>query len=192
MATVSAPGLLTAEEYALLPDVEGFRDELIEGERVLSPMPRAAHTLILDRLTEILNRQLGELAPNEPLRIWREAGWKFRIAASGADNVPGPDLMVVRPEDVRRAVQNKGWYEGVPLLVIEVISPSERKSRRMQKIGLYLEMGVPHVVEVDYTRRSVRVHTPESDAVSVYGEVDQMSTPFRVAVAEIFAILEEA
>jgi hypothetical protein len=35
---------LTAEEYALLPDVEGFRDELIEGERVLSPMPKAAHT----------------------------------------------------------------------------------------------------------------------------------------------------
>ncbi|HEX4227833.1 MAG TPA: Uma2 family endonuclease [Bryobacteraceae bacterium] len=192
MATVSAPRLLTAEEYALLPEAEGFRDELIEGERVLSPKPKAAHTLILDRLTEILDRQLDELAPNEPLRIWREAGWSFRIAASGADSVPGPDPMIVRPQEVRRAVQKNGWYEGVPLLVMEVISPSERKSRPMQKIGLYLEMGVPHVVEVDYTRRIVRVHTPESDAFSIYGDGDQMSTPFRAAVAEIFAILEAA
>jgi Uma2 family endonuclease len=70
--------------------------------------------------------------------------------------------MVVPNNEVRRAVQSGGWYEGVPLLVVEVISPSEPKSRRLQKVGLYLEMGVPHVVEVDYTRRVVRVYTPES------------------------------
>ena len=39
----------TAEEYAQLPDVEGFRDELIEGERVLSPMPKLAHVLVLNQ-----------------------------------------------------------------------------------------------------------------------------------------------
>lgn len=191
MATISTPRLLTADEYALLSDVEGFRDELIEGERVLSPMPKLAHLLILDRIVEILHRQLQEMAP-EPLRILREGGWKFHNAASGADSVPGPDLMVVRAVDARRAVQSKGWYEGVPLLVIEVISPSERKSRRMQKIGLYLEMGVPHVVEVDYTRRIVRVHMPDSDTVSVYCEGDHITGPFRGAVGEIFTILEEA
>jgi Uma2 family endonuclease len=192
MATISTPHLLTADEYALLSDIEGFRDELIEGERVLSPMPKLAQVLILDRLAEILHRQLQELAPNERLRILREGGWRFRISASGADSVPGPDLMVVRAEDARRAIQNKGWYEGIPLLVIEVISPSERKSRRMRKIGLYLEMGVPHVVEVDYTRRTVRVHTPDSETVSVYCEGDRITAPFHGTVAEIFTILEEA
>jgi Uma2 family endonuclease len=190
MATVSVPRSLTADEYAVLPEVVGFRDELIEGERVLSPMPKLAHVLILDRLSEILERQLHELAPDESLTVVREAGWKFRIEASGAESVPGPDLMVVRNNEVRRALQSNGWYEGVPLLVVEVISPSERKSRRLQKVGLYLEMGVPHVVEVDYTRRVVRVHTPESDAVAMYGQDDQMTVPFRGAVAEIFAILE--
>jgi Uma2 family endonuclease len=186
MATVSIHRSLTAEEYARLPDVEGFRDELIEGERVLSPMPKLAHVLILDLLAGILNRQLGEMGPTESLIVVREAGWRFRVDASGADNVPGPDLMIVREEDVRRAVKSDGWYQGVPLLVVEVISPSERKSRRLQKVGLYLEMGVPHVVEVDYTRRVVKVHTPDSDAIDVYREGDHMTVPFRVAVAEIF------
>jgi len=97
--------------------------------------------------------------------------------------------MVVREEDADRAVKSEGWYEGVPLLVAEVISPSERKSRRLQKVGLYLEMGVPHVVEIAYTRRVVRVHTRASDAVDTYGEGDDMVMPFRVPVSDLFAVL---
>ncbi|MGC2656723.1 MAG: Uma2 family endonuclease [Bryobacteraceae bacterium] len=190
MATVSVPRSLTADEYALLDDPPACRDELIEGERVLSPMPKLAHVLILDRLVEILSRQLAEFGANEPLVVVREAGWKFRIDASGADSVPGPDLMIVRQTDVRRAVKNDGWYEGVPVAVIEVISPSERRSRRLQKIGLYLEIGVPHAVEVDYTRRVVRVHTAASDALSVYGMGESMSIPFRSVMAEIFSVLD--
>jgi Uma2 family endonuclease len=118
--------------------------------------------------------------------VLREAGWKFRIEASGADSVPGPDLMVVRADDARRAVHNEGWYEGVPLLVVEVISPSERKSRRLQKMGLYLEMGVPHVIEVEYKRRVARVYTPDSDAIDVYGQDDRIDVPFHCTLAEIF------
>lgn len=33
---MTVPRLLTAEEYGRLDEVLGFRDELIEGERVLS------------------------------------------------------------------------------------------------------------------------------------------------------------
>ncbi|MBV9266481.1 MAG: Uma2 family endonuclease, partial [Acidobacteriaceae bacterium] len=154
------------------------------------PMPKAAHTLILDELVAILSSQLPSIASNERVRLMREAGWKFHIQASGADSVPGPDLMVVREDDARSAAKNNRWYEGVPLLVIEVISPSERRSRRLQKIGLYLEMGVPHVVEVDYTRRVVKVHKPDADEVAVYGDGDQMTDPFRATIREIFTVLD--
>jgi hypothetical protein len=43
--------------------------------------------------------------------------------------------MVVRDEDARRAIKTRRWFEGVPLLVIEV----------------------------DYTKRVVRVHTLDTD-----------------------------
>jgi len=190
MATVTAARQLTAEEYSRLDEVSGFRDELIEGERVLSPMPKTAHLLVLDQLTDILGPQLIKFSPTERLRIMREGGWHFRVEPSGAESIPGPDLMIVRDEDARQAARNDGWYRGIPFLVVEVISPSERKSRRLQKIGLYLEMGVPHVVEVDYQRRIISVHTPEGESATVYRRGDQITTPFRASVDEIFAILD--
>jgi Uma2 family endonuclease len=98
--------------------------------------------------------------------------------------------MVVREEDCRRAIQNRTWIQGTPLVVIEVISPSERKMRRMQKVGLYLEMGVPHVVEVDYTRRVVLVHTPDADAPAVYRTADHMTVPFDTDLTAIFSVLD--
>jgi Uma2 family endonuclease len=183
MATVSAPHLLTADEYGRLDEVPGYRDELIEGERVLSPQPVYPHAAVIKQFERILEAQLASMSA-EPLEVARETGWKFHIAASGADSVPGPDLMVIRKEDARKAIQRKGWFEGVPLLVVEVISSSERRSRRLQKVGLYLEMGVPHVVEVDYTRRLVKVHTADMDVT--YTEADRLSPPLEIKVAEIF------
>lgn len=187
MATVPAAHLLTADEYGQLDEVPGYRDELIEGERVLSPHPVYPHAAVIKQLEKIIEAQLTALSA-EPLEVAREAGWKFHVAASGADSVPGPDLMVIRKEDARKAIQRKGWFEGVPLLVIEVISPSERRSRRLQKVGLYLEMGVPHVVEIDYTRRLVKVHTADLDVT--YVETDRMAEPFQTEVREIFSILD--
>lgn len=185
MASVSQPRLYTAEEYAQLEDVEGFRDELIEGERVLSPNPVFAHGIVIEQLKHIVRRQLPHLGAG-PLRVVREAGWKFHNSRSGRDSVPVPDLMVIRDEDARRAIKSGGWFEGVPLLAIEVISPSERKGRRLQKIGLYFEMGVPNVVEVDYRKRLVRIHLADSDTIATYREGDRLETPFRAASAISF------
>jgi Uma2 family endonuclease len=121
--------------------------------------------------------------------VVRETGLKLR-SSSGADSVPGPDLMIV-PEDAwQSAVKKRSWFEGVPMMVFEVISPSERRARRMQKVGLYLEIGIPYVVEVDYTRRVVLVHTPAADTATVYRADDQITEPFRACVSEIFAILD--
>lgn len=189
MATVAPPRLLTAKEYEHLDETDGFRDELIEGERVLSPNPILPHTAIIEELERILKGQLKELGA-EPLHVVRETGWKFHDPATGTDSVPVPDLMVILEEDLRRAIKGRRWFEGVPLLVIEVVSPSERKARRLQKVGLYLDMGVPNVVEVDYTRRVIRTYTPEADAAAVYREGDQLATPFRASLQEIFAILD--
>ncbi|MBV9302277.1 MAG: Uma2 family endonuclease [Acidobacteriaceae bacterium] len=189
MASVTAPGVMTADEYERLDEVLGFRDELIEGERVLSPNAVFPHAAIIKQLEKVLENQLPHLS-SEPLYVARETGWRFHNPASGTDSIPGPDLMVIRDDDARRAIKNRRWFEGVPLLVIEVISPSDRKARRLQKVGLYLDMGVPHVVEVDYKKRLILVHTAETDSVALYQKGDELSVPFRAAVDEIFAVLD--
>lgn len=188
MATLSTPHLLTAEEYGQLDEVIGFRDELIEGERVLSPNAVSAHAALIKHLERLLEKQLPQFS-NEPLQVVRETGLKLR-PSSGADSVPAPDLMVVPEGAWLSAVKKRSWFDGVPLMVFEVISPSERRARRMQKVGLYLEIGIPYVVEVDYTRRVVLVHTPAGDAATVYRADDQITDPFQASIGEIFAILD--
>jgi Uma2 family endonuclease len=168
---------LTAGEYGNLSDVPGFKDELIEGERVLSPVPKFPHTYVIDALESLLRQQYPEM------RIVREAGWRFR-SEDGVDSVPGPDLMLVHPEDYDRAVRSGDYFEGQPVLVIEVVSPNERRSRRMQKVGLYLEAGAHAVVEVDYTKRCVFVYRPGEDVPSVNRE--RIESPFAADLSEIF------
>lgn len=169
--------VLTAEQYSRLPEVIGFKDELIEGERVLAPMPMFPHTVVIDNIESLLKRQFPAF------RVARETGWRFQ-SADGIDNVPGPDLMLLSAEDYDRSARSGGYFEGRPVFVVEVVSPSERKSRRLHKIGLYLEAGAGTVVEVDYTKRIVLVYLAEEDVPEVI--YDHMNRPFVADLAEIF------
>ena len=196
MATLTAPRLLRAAEYADLDDIPGFRDELIEGEHVVSPSPKLAHGRVIERLEHILGQQLAEIAHaagirDTQLRIEREQGWLFQTA-NQIDSILEPDLMLIRELDAQRALETDNWFQGVPILVVEVVSPSERKSRRLQKIGLYLEMGVRHIIEVDYKRQIVLVYTPDTDSPTRYGVHDQITVPFRASIRDLVSILDES
>ncbi|MGH9584741.1 MAG: Uma2 family endonuclease [Bryobacteraceae bacterium] len=171
---------LLAEEYSKLPEMIGFKDELIEGERVLAPMPKFSHTVVIDNLESLLRRQFSDM------RIVREAGWHFQ-SVEGLENVPGPDLMVLRPEDYDHTARSGAYFEGCPVFVVEVVSPSERRSRRLQKAGLYLEAGAGAVVEVDYTKRSLIVYRPEEHAPDVIR--DRIAWPFTASLSDLFAHL---
>lgn len=96
-AVQETAGKLTVQEYSKLTDMIGFKDELIEGDRVLSPMPKAAHTIVLDNLETLLKAQFAGM------KVVREAGWHFK-SAGNIDNVPGPDLIVMRPDDYHKGV----------------------------------------------------------------------------------------
>ena len=111
----------------------------------MAHMPKFAHTVVLDKLETLLRQQL----PN--LRITRAAGWRFQ-SDDGAENVPGPDLMAITAEQYDKASRSGGYFEGQPFFVIEVISSAERKARRLQKVGLYLDAGAGAIVEIDTPR----------------------------------------
>jgi Uma2 family endonuclease len=179
----SGIALLTAAEYGRLPDVPGFRDELIEGERILSPFAKAAHSAVIKQLERMLEAQQDTLA--EGPVVLRESGLYLNV--EGIDSVPGPDLMVLREQDYQVSIHKGNWFEGTPLFVIEVISPSERKSQRLRKVGLYLDAGIPTVVEVDYTKRVAFVHTLDGTTMV---HTEQITAPFRVQLSDVFCILD--
>lgn len=168
---------LTVEEYCNLPNVVGLNDELIEGERVFTPIPRFFHSVVLDNLQALLKEQFPQM------RIFRGLGWSFKTD-DGLDNVLGPDLIVIRPGDYSKAAESDEYFDGQPRFVVEVVSPIERISRRMQKVGLYLEAGAGAVVEVDYTKRCAFVFEPEAYAPQVMR--DRITTPFTAYLSDIF------
>jgi Uma2 family endonuclease len=178
-----ADALWTAAEYAKLDErvIDGiwYRDELIEGEQVLAPFPMTPHVVVVKNLERLLEKQFLLH------RVVREAGWHFQ-SPTGRDNVPGPDLMVLSAGDYEDSLRGGRWFEGKPLFVVEVISPSERRAKRLQKVGLYLEAGAGAVVEVELTKQVVLVYRPEDPTPEII-RAGRMEWPFEVALPEIFA-----
>jgi Uma2 family endonuclease len=132
----------TRTEYLLLP--EDFPAQLIEGNLVKEPGPEYGHLQVENRV----NRALIEIVGPD------------RVLVSRADtpidewNVFQPDLAVFR-----EAPPPEGRGTVVPLLVVEILSPStEARDRRVKAPG-YLRAGVVEVWLVDPRRRRIEIHS---------------------------------
>ena len=120
--TITAPAppiLLTAEEYAALPD-DGRMTELVRGKVVEYPIPHSAHgyycanvgCIILDYARK---HDLGRAVSNN-------CGVKTE---QGPDTVRGPDVAFYSYTRVPRGLLPDGYWP-TPELVFEVRSPSEQ------------------------------------------------------------------
>ncbi len=72
----------------------------------------------------------------------------FGLAVKFEDypNVVQPDIVVVCDQD---NVDDDGRYEGIPTLVVEVLSPSTRGKDLVKKLNLYMTSGVVEYWVVD-------------------------------------------
>ena len=130
----------TREEYMRLP--EGYPAQLIEGVLVKEPAPTYRHQLIVGGIHLAACGLVG-------LR---------RVVLSPIDlfvddlNVLQPDVAVFAeapPVDIAEIP--------VPLLVVEVLSPSTARRDRRQKSAIYLRAGVREVWLVDPAARWIEV-----------------------------------
>ena len=120
------------DELADLPD-DGRRYEVVDGALVVSPPPGQDHQLVGTGL-------LLQLAPQCP-PAWRLSyEWPLPMGTDGRV----PDLAVVASDAPfgRGASPYPVGPEHVGL-VVEVVSPSSRKTDRFAKPGEYAEAGIP-------------------------------------------------
>ena len=134
----------TRKDYLELP--EGFPAELVDGGLVKRPAPTRWH-----------QRLVGELA----IRL-RDVAGAGRVLTAPTDvfvddwNVFQPDVLVYAPED---AVVGPEAPSGViPLLAVEVLSPSTAARDREKKTAIYLRAGVREVWLVDPDAHAIEVH----------------------------------
>lgn len=130
------------EDYEALPREP--RCELIYGRFYVSPSPSIVHQVVAGQFYQHL------------YGIAKATGGKAYIApldvALADHSVVQPDIIYVSR---RRREILKERVEGVPDLVVEVLSPGTSRRDRGDKLALYAEIGVPEYWIADAIERQI-------------------------------------
>lgn len=182
MAT--ATHLITAEEYARLPD-RGVPTELVRGEVIEMNMPFPRHGQVCLAVGELVRsfartHQLGHVVCND-------AGI---VTERNPDTVRGGDVWFVSYRKVPKGPLPSNYLPVPPDIVFEILSEHDRWSNVYAKVSEYLAVGVPVVCVVDPRDETVRLYFPEAPEV-VLTAADELTFPnqlpgFSVLVQRLF------
>lgn len=142
------PRRLSVDEYALLPN-DGKRYQILDGELDVTPAPTPRHQRISRKLCRMLEDGLG-------------SGGRGEVFYAPIDvildrhNVVEPDLVYVSA--ARAGIIGEKAIEGAPDIIVEVLSPSTRRTDVLVKSELYARFGVAWYIIVD----------PDIDRVEIY------------------------
>ncbi len=143
---------LTYQDYRLLPD-DGNRHEIIDGvlytHKFMSPSPAIQHQRTLRNLTIHLTRFVSEHSLGEVLFA------PFDIYLSD-ENVVQPDLFFIASN--RKNIITNHFIKGAPDLVIEILSPGNRRHDEIIKRKLYERYGVQEYWIVDPELETVKTY----------------------------------
>lgn len=129
--------------------------ELVDGEIIVSPAGMR-HSSVSARITAVLGNfvfknRLGEV-------FTENAGYQL---PSG--NVRSPDVSFVKSEKLPGGQPPVGYGQLVPDIAIEVLSPGDSMRQIADKVGEYIECGVPLVWVVDPERKTVTAYRSLTD-----------------------------
>ena len=136
MSTTVAP--MTVEQFLTLPEEEGVRRELIDGEVITTAWAGQPHEIV----KSIFLRKLGYYLELNPL-AWVLGEATYRL---GPHDAPVPDVSVVLKGRLQPG--HSGLIPICPDIAVEVVSSEPAKSLRA-KVQLYLQHGAK-VVWVAY------------------------------------------
>ena len=172
--------VVTAEELLEL-SADGHY-ELVKGVLLTMSPPGEEHGRISATITFLLT---SFVYANKLGTVYGETGFKLE---TDPDTVLGPDAAFIASD--RAGTASKGYRSGPPDLAVEVISPSDRKSKVETKTQQWLACGTRAVWLIRPQNRRVEVVLANGQR-TVFTEteelVDDVVVPgFRVRVAEIF------
>jgi len=199
MAVVEATAPMTTEQLLALPDdgVERWliRGQLREkpamvgqsGEKIMTIRNRW-HSRIMARVTKFLDNWLDQQPAPRGSVLCGEAGVRL---TRDPDSTVGVDVVYISAEVAARQPDDTTLIDGVPILAVEILSPTDILDGINEKIDQYLAVGVPLVWSVDPHRRTVTIYRPDQEPELVNVRQELSGEPhlsgFRVPVAELFA-----
>ena len=177
----------TAEALMEMPD-DGVERDIIRGELREREMTRRNpdHSGVEVMLSHVLQAWL-ETQPKPWGRFHGgEAGFRLR---RDPETFVGIGLAYVSAKMAAERDRKQKFYEGSPILAIEILSPSDQHEKIVEKVELYLEVGTTvWVVDPDF--RTVSVHRAGQPVASYNDQQEilcDLELPgFRVAVSRLF------
>lgn len=134
-----------------------------------------------------LDRLLSPLVEPRGFVVAQSSNIRFALANS----MPAPEVFVVSAAIWSRECLEDDYVSIAPLVLVEVLSPANRKIPVSRKVQLYLDNGVRLVPEVRPKSKTVVTHAPGEPSL-LFGEGDKIELPAEmdgaVAVSAIFAI----
>lgn len=150
MATVTAVSPLTYDDLDVIPQQRaGDRHELFEGKLVVTPSPAPPHQRAAGRVYRSFAHQVDADDLGEVFIAPIDVVFAPKVVAV-------PDVVFVRRE--RLGIVGAKAIDGVPDLIVEVLSPSTRRRDLGAKKALYARFGVPEYWTLDLTRQAVAVY----------------------------------
>jgi Uma2 family endonuclease len=188
MAVGEAATVMTTEELLDLPN-DGVERWLIGGQlrkRAMTVRNRR-HSRIMTRVAKFLDNWLDEQPEPRGSVLCGEAGVRLR---RDPDTTVGIDVVYVSADVAARQTEDTKLIEGVPTLIVEILSPNDTQEQIDEMIDSYLEAGVKVVWVIDAHDRAVLIYRPGSAPELVTGSQELCGEPelpgFRVAVPQLF------
>ncbi len=132
----SKQGGYTYEDYLKIPNEPGCRFEILEGILVKELSPSMQH----QRVSRELGRQL--MAFFDSFEQGGELFFAPLDMTLTASNVLQPDILFV--SGAQKEVMREERIDGPCELVVEIMSPTNRRKDRLQKMEIYRKAGIPH------------------------------------------------
>lgn len=181
---VRAKKVWTYDDLLRMPEPkDGKRYEILDGELVVSPAPSLRHQYVSVQVIRALMREIQDarrgLVFHAPLDVILS---RTRVVI--------PDHVAVRA-DRFHILQPRGVF-GAPDLVVEILSPSNRRYDRNRKRRIYASSEIPEYWIIDPDANTLdQLVLGERDYVldGVYEPGDRLRSAvldFEVEVAELF------
>jgi Uma2 family endonuclease len=174
---------ITDEELLQLPK-DGNKYEVVDGELVAMSPAGMRHEGIVTKLIAILYSFVDQHA------LGRVYGPDLLYVLSSG-NKRGPDVSFLASDRLAQIPPGTVFPEIAPDLVVEVLSPSDRMKRVLDKVGEYLDAGVRIVWVIDPATRQAAVYRTATDVryVDPAGELDgeNVVPGFRCRLSDLLA-----
>jgi len=174
---------MTAEQFDALPEEEGRKWELLDGELIEVSSATPEDKLILMQLLSLLHvyarkRKLGVVLPETDLAVRKDTRLR-------------PDLGFFSAETWRYVDVKRVPVVETPDIAIEIISPSETGRMIDRKLDAYLKWGVQEVWLIYPETRTLFVHTSVGAQRLSEGAflTSELIPGFRAQIGDLFADL---